>query len=226
MTDTTQPLWYQLGYALERTRREPTRERLRDLGRKLNAFRSEDQRKVSPGRAGKSGKPSPASESRDGGEDVWGGLAATAGGALVAAVLRGWPARREPGAAAVARAAAAGAAASVLVELGRRVLEGGESVQVENLPDRLLSGAARGLVFGAVAEPRLPGPPILRGLTWGGAEFLLSPLGGLPRFLLRHTPYGRLPLVQSVVKPEDHGEGDLLEHLVFGIALALLAGSS
>jgi hypothetical protein len=105
-------------------------------------------------------------------------------------------------------------------------LEGGESVQVENLPDRLLSGAARGLVFGAVAEPRLPGPPILRGLTWGGAEFLLSPLGGLPRFLLRHTPYGRLPLVQSAVKPEDHGEGDLLEHLVFGIALALLAGSS
>lgn len=226
MTDTTQPLWYQLGYALERTRREPTRERLRDLGRKLNAFRSGDQGKVSPRRAEKDARPSPAKESSDGGDDLWGGLAATAGGALVAAILRGWPPRREPGVAMVARAAAAGAATSVLIELGRRMLHDGESVQVEDLPDRLLSGAARGLVFGAVAEPRLPGPPILRGLTWGGAEFLLSPLGGLPRLLLRHTPYKRLPLVQSAVKPEDQGEGDLLEHLVFGIALALLAGSS
>jgi hypothetical protein len=158
--------------------------------------------------------------------DAWDGLAATAGGALVAAVLKGWPTRHDPGVVTVARAAAAGAASAVLVELGRRVLRGGPTIELEDLPKRLLSGATRGLVFGAVAEPRLPGPTLLRGLAWGGAEFLVSPLGGLPRFLLRHTPYGRIPLVQGAVQQGEDDDGDLLEHLVFGIALALLAGSS
>lgn len=223
MTEPTQPLWYQLGFALERARREPTRDRLQDLSRKLTAFRTRDQ-------TGEVQRPAkkgdgPADAGPDGG-DAWGGLLATAGGALVATLLRSWPPRGEPGPAGVARAAAAGAASSVLVELGRRVLEGDASLDPETLPDRLLSGAVRGLIYGAVAEPRLPGPPILRGLVWGGAEFVASPLGGLPRFLGRHTPYGRLPVVKNVLAPGEDQDGDLLEHLVFGIALALLAGSS
>lgn len=233
MTETTQPLWYQLGFALEKARREPTRERLRDLGRKLTAFRSGHQGDGSPAGTEQSGAGVPKSQTPAGGDgspgskvDAWDGLAATAGGALVAAVLKGWPARHDPGAATVARAAAAGAAAAVLVELGRRVLLDGPAIRIEDLPRRLLSGATRGLVFGAVGEPRLPGPSLLRGVAWGGAEFLVSPLGGLPRFLLRHTPYGRIPLVQGALRHEDDGDGDLLEHLVFGIALALLAGSS
>ncbi len=223
MTETTQPLWYQLGFALERARGEPTRDRLQDLGRKLSAFRTRDQTDEVPRPV--EDADGPTGSDAEGG-DVWGGLAATAGGALVAAVLRSWPPRSEPGPAGVVRAAAAGAASSVLVEFGRRVLEGDAPRDPENLPDRLLSGAARGLIYGAVAEPRLPGPPILRGLVWGGAEFVASPLGGLPRFLGRHTPYGRLPVVKKVLAPGGEQDGDLLEHLVFGIALALLAGSS
>lgn len=225
MTETTRPLWYQLGFALERARREPTRDRLQDLVRKLSAFRTRDQTDEVRRPPENGDGPADAASDAEGG-DAWGGLLATAGGALVAALLKSWPPRSEPGHAGVIRAAAAGAASSVLVELGRRALEGDASLDPETLPDRLLSGAARGLIFGAVAEPRLPGPPILRGLVWGGAEFVASPLGGLPRFLSRHTPYGRLPLVKKVLDPGEDPEGDLLEHLVFGIALALLAGSS
>lgn len=232
MTETTQPLWYQLGFALEKARREPTRERLRVLGQKLSAFRSGDQGEGGPRRVGKTSTNPPQGQTPSTGDgsagrevDAWDGLVATAGGALVAAVLKGWRPRHDPGVATVARAAAAGAASAVLVELGRRVLQGGPGLDVEALPKRLLSGAGRGLVFGAVAEPRLPGPALLRGLAWGGAEFLVSPLGGLPRFLLRHTPYGRIPLVRGALQQGDEGDGDLLEHLVFGIALALMAGS-
>ena len=225
MTETTRPLWYQLGFALERARREPTRERLQDLGRKLSAFRTREQSgKVRSASRG-ANLPSKKGDHQEAGE-VWGGVVATAGGALVATLLRSWPGRREPGPAVVVRAAAAGAAAATLVELGRRFLGGESPLGPEELPDRLLSGAVRGLVYGAVAEPRLPGPPILRGLAWGGAEFVASPLGGLPRFLGRHTPYGRLPLVQSALGPPVDRGVVLLEHLVFGIALALLAGSS
>jgi hypothetical protein len=61
--------------------------------------------------------------------------------------------------------------------------------------------------------------------VWGTAEFLLTPLGGLGRLLGRHTPYGRIPVVQTVLGGEPEAEG-FVDHLVFGIAMALLAGSA
>ena len=215
MADTTHPLWYQLGYALERARREPTGDRIRDLGRKLAAFRREDQGST-PSR--KNGDQARDDESVD-----W--LVATVSGGVVAAALKGWRPRAQPGVALVARAAAAGAAAAVVLELGRELLRDERRWDVEALTDRLLSGAARGIVFGAVAEPRLPGPPLLRGAVWGTAEFLLTPLGGLGRLLGRHTPYGRIPVVRTVLGAESESEG-FVDHLVFGIALSLLAGSA
>ena len=216
MADTTHPLWYQLGYALERARREPTGDRIRDLGRKLAAFRREDQGPTAPSRNGEEKTEDQAAD--------W--LVATVSGGVVAAALRGWRPRAQPGVALVARATAAGAAAAVVLELGRELLRGERDWDVETLTDRLLSGAARGLVFGAVAEPRLPGPPLLRGAAWGTAEFLLTPLGGLGRLLGRHTPYGRIPAVQTVLGGTESGDDGFVEHLVFGIALALLAGTA
>ena len=215
MADTTHPLWYQLGYALERARREPTGDRIRDLGRKLAAFRGEDQGSAPSRRDGDA--------ARDDRSVDW--LVATVSGGVVAAALKGWRPRAQPGVALVARAAAAGAAAAVVLELGRELLRRERDWDVEALTDRLLSGAARGLVYGAVAEPRLPGPPLLQGAVWGTAEFLLTPLGGLGRLLGRHTPYGRIPVVQTVLGGEPEAEG-FVDHLVFGIAMALLAGSA
>jgi len=215
MADTTHPLWYQLGYALERARREPTGDRIRDLGRKLAAFRREDQGSPPSHKNG-------AEAMGDGSVD-W--LVATVSGGVVAAALKGWRPRAQPGVALVARAAAAGAAAAVVLALGRELLRDERHWNVEALTDRLLSGAARGVVFGAVAEPRLPGPPMLQGALWGTAEFVLTPLGGLGRLLGRHTPYGRIPVVQTVLGGEPEDEG-FVDHLVFGIALALLAGTT
>ncbi|MEJ2540271.1 MAG: hypothetical protein P8188_09905 [Gemmatimonadota bacterium] len=210
--------------ALEQARREPTQDRILDLGRKLSAFRRGGQGADDGETADRDGDGRARDRDEDDGSN-W--LLATAGGALVATLLKGWPARGEPGPALVARAAAAGAAAAVLVALGRDFVRGERSLDMEDVPDRLLSGAARGLIFGAVVEPRLPGPPILNGAIWGGAEFLLSPLGGLGRLLGRHTTYGRLPVVQGVLN-QDAGsdDADLVESLVFGVALALMAGST
>ena len=57
-------------------------------------------------------------------------------------------------------------------------------------------------------------------------EFLLSPLGGLGRVLGRQAPYARLPLIRDLVGDADPGGDGYLEHLVFGLALALMAGET
>ena len=93
----------------------------------------------------------------------------------------------------LARAAASGAAAMIFQELVHALVSDDPEDADEgsrSLADRLISGTARGLVYGAVAEPRLPGPPVLRGVLYGS------------------------------------GNDGYLEHLVFGLALALMAGET
>jgi hypothetical protein len=95
-----------------------------------------------------------------------------------------------------------------------------------SLTDRLLSGTARGVVYGAVAEPRLPGPPILRGAAFGTLEYLLSPVGGIGKLLGKESPWGRVPLIGDLLADADPGDDGYLEHLVFGLALSLMAGET
>lgn len=98
--------------------------------------------------------------------------------------------------------------------------------RARSLADRLVSGTARGLVYGAIAEPRLPGPPVLRGVAYGTAEFLLSPLGGVGKLLGNQAPYRRIPLLRLLVEDSPAMEDGYVEHLVFGLALALMAGET
>ena len=88
--------------------------------------------------------------------------------------------------------------------------------------ERLAAGAARGALYSGLLEPRLPGPPLLRGLTYGTAEYLLGEWGGVRGVLGRFAPYRRLPVVGGLLDDAEGGEHGWVDHLAFGVALALL----
>ncbi|MDT8341229.1 MAG: hypothetical protein RQ751_06925 [Longimicrobiales bacterium] len=238
--------WYQLGYALEQARSRPTGDRLQLLGSKLAAFRREGQGAPGARTVSGNGERSPRSvrdsartrgaqaEGPEGFDWILAALSAT----LVRAALREWPPRRRPGPLRVLRAGAAGAVAVAAGELAHRALTAADGAGAgpnaadpvgpgrPGALDRILAGAARGLVYGGVAEPRLPGPPALRGILFGGAEFLLSDVGGLGRLLGREAPWARVPLLRRLLdETSDAGDG-FVEHVVFGVALALMAGET
>lgn len=226
MDENSRNPWYQLGYALERAKAQPTRDRIQLLGEKLAAFRAGGQGAWPTARARAGVRKG---ESGDGAETFdW--ILASISGALVARVLKGWEPRRRPGVGLLVRAGAAGAAAMIFQELAHALLSDDPreaARRSRTLADRVLSGAARGLVYGAVAEPRLPGPPVMRGVLFGTAEFLLSPVGGVGRLLGKEAPYGRLPILRALVEDTASEDRDgYVEHLVFGLALSLMAGET
>lgn len=225
MDETSKSLWYQLGYALERARAHPSGDRIQSLGEKLAAFRDGGQGARTPAKARKG---TPPASPRDGAETLdW--ILATLSGALVTRLLRTWKPRARPGPSLLVRSAAAGAAAIIFQELAHALLSEDPREMARRsrtLGDRLLSGTARGLLYGAVAEPRLPGPPVLRGVVYGTSEFLLSPLGGLGKLLGKETPYARIPGIGALLQAVDGEEDGYVEHLVFGLALSLMSGET
>jgi hypothetical protein len=90
--------------------------------------------------------------------------------------------------------------------------------------DTLLSGTARGVIYTAVVDPLLPGPPVLKGALVGSAEYLASPWGGVLKALVDVSPVARLPLVRQLMEAGDSEEDPYLAYLLFGVALALLSG--
>lgn len=147
---------------------------------------------------------------------------------VVDRVLAGWSGRKAPSFSKLLRAAAAGATAAVLVDLLRPLLaeEGAFPGLDRETADRVLAGVGQGLVYGSIVEPRVPGPALIKGALYGSAEYATEPVGGLHGLLGAHVPQNRLPIVGDVfdvVAPHDRA---FLEHLVFGITLALLYESS
>ena len=213
MADTSD-LWYRLGYALENARHGRPARSLRSLSSRPPAA----ARRKDNDAAARAAKP---------GEDGEGALelALTAGaGAIVARLLDAWPGRDGPGVVGLARGAAAGALAAVQREALAPLLQGELETPHwdEGVAERAGAGAARGLVYGALLEPRLVGPGLLRGLTYGAAEWALGEWGGVRGVLARHTPYRRLPVVGSALGEAEGGESTLVDNLAYGIALGLL----
>ena len=139
-------------------------------------------------------------------------------------VLQNWEQRTEPDFKKLLRAAVSGATASLIVDLLRPIVQGEPCVPVLDLEtaDRMIAGAGQGLVYGSVVEPRVPGPPIAKGVLFGAVEYLAKPLGGVSEFLGKHAPQSRLPILSQVLqKLEDH-ERLWIEHVAFGVALALI----
>lgn len=95
-----------------------------------------------------------------------------------------------------------------------------------DLAEKLLVGAGQGLVYGGVVEPRIPGPSVLKGALYGSAEYAVDPMGGLAHLLGGRAPQGSLPVVADLLEGLDAHDRAYVEHVVFGIAVALLYGSS
>lgn len=208
-----QDLWYRIGYALETTR-----------GRRPAA------------RGGKRQKPAHAGEVpgrvlegvtrrvlADLPPEVLETVFTVGAGTVLTRVLSLWPGRRRPGLFRLLRAGGAGAAAALLAELIRPVLSGKKTEKAleEELTDVLLSGAGRGLLYAALVEPRVPGPPALQGAVYGSLEYVLTPWGGLEELAGRAVPYRRIPVLSVLLRGRGEEEA-LLEHLAFGVALAIL----
>jgi hypothetical protein len=201
-------IWYHIGHALERARHtEPARRAVTGLAERKETKKSVAERD----------DERPAIPSAD--------ELMTAGAAVVVdRVLATWSGRKAPGLTRLIRAGAAGAAAALLVDLVRPLVTGERDRRLldEGTTDRLLAGAGQGLVYGVIVEPRLPGPAVMKGAVYGSAEYWADPVGGLSGLLGGHAPQRHLPVLGDVMDALGDHERAYLEHLVFGIALALL----
>jgi hypothetical protein len=199
-------IWYRVGYALERAkaRKEPP---------------DDDRDARGPGVSSERGAQQPAWPTAD-------DLVASGTAALVARVLTAWRPSRGVSASRLLRAGLAGAGAALLLDLVRPLLKGrAELPQVDGATGaRLLAGASQGLIYGATIEPRLPGPPIVKGAVFALAEYMAHPAGGLSRFLGAQTLHGRIPVVRDLLEELEPEDREYVEHLVFGVALAILCG--
>jgi hypothetical protein len=213
-------IWYRVGYALERARQEPLAGRLRSLQERRNGGTAPKDRAGPGGRQREEGEGAPARE------DALDALIAAGTGALAGKVLGLVPARRSPGLLALVRAGAAGAGAALLRELLDPLLRGEVRVSRPGpeLSEALLAGAARGLLYASLVEPRLPGSPTVRGVLYGSLEYAVSPFGGLTGLLGERAPHRRIPLVEGLFEDYALGDDSYLDHLAFGVALALLYG--
>lgn len=210
-------VWFRVGYALERARSGGS-------GAKGAPAAPEK-----PGPAPAPGdETSPAvASSREVSPLVEKALAAAVvagGGALVTAALRAWRPRGTPGPLGLARAGAAGAGAAVARMIIQHLFGLGGASEADSDPlAPVLAGAARGLVYASVVEPRLPGPPLLRGAAYGGLEFAASPWGGLEGLLDTLPPHRRVPFLAALLDARDN-DPTLSGHLLFGVILASLYG--
>jgi hypothetical protein len=208
-------IWFRIGNALERTRHTASTPG-RSVAR-LDA-RGERQRRRPPTKSDRSAPSVPSGD-----ELMAAGIAMAVDRALAV-----WTGRSRPGITGLLRAGAAGAAAALLADLLRPLLRGGaDPPEVDDsTADRILAGVGQGLVYGSIIEPRVPGPPIVKGALYGSIEYAADPVGGLAGLLGSHSPQRKLPVVGGVLDRLDAKDRIYLEHVVFGITLALLYGSN
>lgn len=126
------------------------------------------------------------------------------------------------------RAAAAGGGAAILARAARSLLpartreDGGA-----DLVGALLEGVGDGLLYAAFIEPRVPGPAAVQGAVYGVLDYATAPYGGLPGVLRTAAPSRAVALVARALQGDGvRRTGSLPDHLLFGLALALLYGSS
>jgi hypothetical protein len=198
---TKENLWYRVGYALETVRKH------------LPEAVGEVSTELTPA----------GTKTLEGSNKVLTTLLTAGAGSIVARALSLWPSRKAPGVFRLFRAGAAGAAAAFLAELVRPVLTGkkADSALEEELTDILFAGVGRGLLYAALVEPRIPGGPILQGAVYGGLEYALTPWGGLGELAGSKTPLGGIPALSVLLKDRGADE-ELVEHIAYGVALALL----
>jgi hypothetical protein len=213
---SSKSIWFHLGHAIERARQTPP-----PVGKAMPGLAERRTTKESDRVADRTERAHPTLPSAD--------ELMTAGVALVVdRALGGWGKSREPRLSGLIRAGFAGAAAALLVDLVRPLMRGDAKLPMidQGTADRLIAGVGHGLMYGAVIEPRVPGPALLKGTIFGSAEYAANPIGGLSSLLGSHSPQNKLPILGEVLDNLDTHDRAYLEHLVFGIALALIYESS
>lgn len=222
-------IWFRLGYAMETARRARSRagRRLAGLAERTrgSAAAGEPTRAAAQAAVPEKARERPREEEAASPFDelLW-----TAAAALAGRLLDAWRPRRRPGAFGLLRAGVAGGLAALALELLEPLLDGrGERPALDReAGERILAGVGQGLLYGAVLEPRVPGPAALKGVLFGSAEYAADPSGGLSKLLAAHAPLAGVPLVGGLVEGRARPGRRYLEHLVFGVTLAMLYGSS
>lgn len=215
-------VWYQMGYALERARGH-----VPGAGSLAGARPEKPTEAAAPAPAEDAAPPSTKSSGTTSltplVEKALALAAVAGGGAMVTAALRAWRPRHRPGPIRLVRAGAAGAGAAVVRMLFRHVTGLDRPGEDPDPLRPILAGTARGLVYASVVEPRLPGPPVLRGATYGALEFAAAPWGGLEGLLDTIPPHRRVPFLAALLDARDD-DPSLSGHLLFGVVLASLYG--
>jgi hypothetical protein len=199
-------IWYRVGYALERAR---------------------------AGSASDAEGPAPERRSRSETAErpIWptaDDLLASGAVALAGKLLGAWRPAGKVTFTRLLRAGLAGAGAALLVDLARPLVRGRAEVpdMGSDTGARMLAGAGQGLLYGALVEPRVPGPALVKGAVFALADYMAHPAGGLSRLLGAHAPHARLPMVADLLDGLEPHEQEYVEHLAFGIVLAVLCGPS
>jgi len=153
---------------------------------------------------------------------------------LALSTFRSWRGKGGVTTGALIRGAAAGAGAAgvvfALARLSRKRRgpagrdEAAAADLIDDLIDRLLAGAGRGLVYAALLDPLLPGPPIVRGALAGTADYLALPLGGLFTRLQAFSPIRRVPVISALLDAGEAEDDSYLTFLGYGLVLGLLYG--
>lgn len=161
------------------------------------------------------------------GDELAEALASAVVGALTdgggSKTVKAWFRGRRPRSSRILKGALAGAAAGGVLTLTRWVR--GERPDLGSVLDAVLGGTARGVVYTAVVDPLLPGPPVVKGALVGSAEYLASPWGGVLKALVDVSPVAKLPLVRQLMDAGDSEEDPYVAYLLFGLALAILSGT-
>ncbi len=230
MREPSKSIWYQLGYALESARHGAQSAREVRSAKKappVGKGRSTGEARSARNTPGEATDPERRPVSRPVSSTV-DQLIATGTGILgdrLFSIMVG----QRPGTLRLTRAALAGAGAALALSLFRNGKNGTSGVG-QSPPDpaaELLAGAARGMLYGAVLEPRLPGPPLLRGVTYGVIEYVTSPFGGLDGILGASSPHRTMPIVAALLgdSAATSGAGSITDHVAFGVTLGLLYGA-
>lgn len=238
MREPSKSIWYRLGYALESARHGAKSAQEARSDQEARSAEAAPSAKKAPRRAksrsaagarsarnarGKAVDPRsrPVSSTVD-------QLIATGTG-ILADRLFSIVAGRRPGTLRLTHAALAGAGAALALSLFRNSKNGTSGVgQSPHDPTaELLTGAARGILYGAILEPRLPGSPLLRGATYGVVEYVTSPFGGLDGILGASSPHRTMPIIAALLGSSDSRavSVSLADHIAFGVTLGLLYGA-
>jgi hypothetical protein len=159
--------------------------------------------------------------------EPWDAVIAAGAAALAGRFIDSLPRKRRPGVLGLVRGGAAGAAAALLRELARPIITGVAREQPfgEAARGAALAGAARGFLYAGLIDPRVPGPPIVRGAAYGLVEHLVSPWGGLTTIAGPRAPHRTIPFLADLFEDFEPSDDTLVDHLVFGIALAAIYGA-